>query len=112
MGAAPWGSTPRANLNAAVAVRDAAGGVVWSSAGVGIAQTSFVLPAAGAFSITLASSGAGDPLVDGYTAYGSRGAYMLVASFPADVAVPSVSASRAGAACLHRGSRVAACVGQ
>jgi hypothetical protein len=95
MGAAPWGGTPRANLNAAVTVRDSTGAVVLSGTGVGIAQTSFMLPAADTFSIMLASSGENDPLVDGYSAYGSRGAYMMVATFPADVVVPSVSAPRA-----------------
>lgn len=93
MGAAPWGGTPRADLNAAVTVRDATGAVVMSGTGVGIAQTSFNLPAPGTFTVTLASSGVGDPLVDGFSSYGSRGAYMMVATFPADEVVPSVSAS-------------------
>lgn len=71
------------NLDAVLTLRNAAGSVLasWNPVDALNAGGSFVLPAAGTYSLEVRGTGKGDPLGSGYSAYGSLGQYRLTASF-------------------------------
>jgi hypothetical protein len=74
----PYGSSARSNLDAQLAVFDAAGANlgsvnpagVESGTGLGIAGASLVLPAAGTYYVALTGADAGDVKATGYSSYG------------------------------------------
>lgn len=74
-----------ANLDAWVTLRDAAGTLLASvnPADALNANFSVMLPAAGAYYLSVQGTGKGDPLGTGYTNYGSVGQYGVSASVPA-----------------------------
>jgi PKD repeat protein len=74
-----------ANLDAWVTLRDAAGTLLASvnPAEALNANFSVMLPAAGAYYLSVQGTGKGDPLGTGYTNYGSVGQYGVSASVPA-----------------------------
>jgi hypothetical protein len=73
---------PRADVNASVTLLSAAGVVLKSMSGVGIAPFDVTLPAAGSYAVAVAPTGAGDPTTTGYTVYGSRGQFQLSVTYP------------------------------
>lgn len=86
-----WEEWDRANLDAQVVVYDAAGGAIGppinptgvdSLNGLGIFAAPVTLPVQGMYYVAVSGSGAGDPLVDGYTNYGSRGQFWLTVTYP------------------------------
>lgn len=90
-----------ANLDAWVTLRDAAGTLLASvnPADALNANFSVMLPAAGAYYLSVQGTGKGDPLGTGYTNYGSVGQYGVSASVPtsgsqAPVAVITASTLR------------------
>jgi PKD repeat protein len=74
-----------ANLDALVTLRNAAGTVLATvnPADALNASVTVTLPAAGTYYVFVQGTGKGDPLVTGYSNYGSIGQYALSASYPA-----------------------------
>jgi PKD repeat protein len=72
------------NLDAVLTLRNAAGTALASANPVDAlgATLSTTLPAAGTYYLWVSNTGKGDPLVDGYSNYGSLGQYALTASWP------------------------------
>jgi hypothetical protein len=72
------------NLDALVTLRDAAGNVLATVNPVEALNASFsvALPAAGTYTLAVQGTGKGDPLITGYTNYGSVGQYQVTASVP------------------------------
>lgn len=83
------GTMVRSNLNASLTLASATGAVMASTAGVGIPAFSVQLPAAGLYYVYIAPVGAGDPVTDGYSTYGSRGQYEVSVTYPVSGDVPS-----------------------
>ena len=84
-----------ANLDAVLELRNAAGQLLASSNPLdGLnASISTTLPAPGTYFLTVRGTGKGDPLLDGYSAYGSVGHYALSASATAVTGSPPVAAA-------------------
>jgi PKD domain len=94
------GAVRSSNLDALLEVRNGAGNLLASANPVDAlsATVTVNLPTAGTYYVSLRGSGKGDPMVDGYTNYGSLGQYLLSASVPtasgqAPVAVVSATPS-------------------
>lgn len=68
------------NLDAVIELRDAAGQLLASANPLEAlnASVSFVLPAAGSYTVSVTGTGKSDPLLTGYTNYGSLGQYAVV----------------------------------
>lgn len=79
--AAPWGSTPRANLNAMVTVMKADGTALAAASGVGISPFTLPSVAQGLYFISVTPTGAGDPRTTGYSTYASIGQYEMVVTY-------------------------------
>jgi PKD repeat protein len=79
-----------ANLDAVVELRDAAGQLLASANPLEAldASLSFALPAAGNYYVSVKGSGKGDPLLTGYSDYGSLGQYALAVTAPAGSGQP------------------------
>jgi hypothetical protein len=75
-----------------VNVTDAAGNLLSSKTGVGIASYSLALASAGRYYLTIEGVGSGNVSTTGYSNYGSRGMYQMVATYPS-VVPPSPSPS-------------------
>jgi len=74
----PYGRT---NLNVSLILRDSAGNQLATRAGVGIGafDTNLALP--GTYYLSLGSTGAGNPVNNGYSSYGSLGQYQVVLTY-------------------------------
>lgn len=70
----PWGNAGRSNLNATVTLTDTKT-VLGKVTGVG-SVLSVKVPK-GNYYVSVTAAGSGDPAVDGYSTYGSRGQYQL-----------------------------------
>jgi len=82
LGMPAWGTAGRSNLNGILRVMNATGAVLANASGVGIAPFNASLPAPGTYYVSVTPSGEGSPSASGYTAYGSRGQYMVTITFP------------------------------
>ena len=83
-----------ANLDAVVELRNAAGQVLTSANPLEAvnASLSFALPASGNYYVTVKGSGKGDPLLTGYSDYGSLGQYALAVTATSGVGQPPTAA--------------------
>ena len=83
-----------ANLDAVVELRNAAGQVLASANPLEAvnASLSIVLPASGNYYVSVKGSGKGDPLLTGYSDYGSLGQYALTVMAASSVGQPPTAA--------------------
>ena len=77
----------RTNLRMNVQVQDANLAVLADQTGAGMAPFTVTLPQAGTYYILIKGAGLGD-LTTGYSNYGSRGQYQVVATYPTGAAPP------------------------
>lgn len=91
LGMPAWGSAARSNLNMQLTVTDATNTALASTTGVGIGAFTITLPAAGTYYVSVTGAGSGDPTTTGYSSYGSRGVYEVVATYPGAQPRPSPS---------------------
>lgn len=87
-------SVRAANLDALVTVRNSAGTLLASFNPTDALNASGTvsLPSAGTYVVSVQGTGKGDPLLDGYTAYGSLGFYALSVQVPTPGSVAPVAA--------------------
>lgn len=84
-----WG---RANLNVSLILTDSAGNQLATRSGVGIGAFDTDLLSPGTYYLSLGSTGAGDPVNNGYSSYGSLGQYEVVITYFGGSAVGEWSA--------------------